>query len=169
MRVHPERHLPPSTRRPRHRPGRHRYLVAHTAHLEQHGPVRLFLHHHARQSSDHDLHSISTRSGRKQGFRSTGLCADLLQAMVRHQARCAILDVTGVADIGERMAAFLEQIVQCVELLGGVCFITGMQPAVAQKLIHGQVNLSAFRAFADLEGGLRAAFGRLGLGVRALP
>lgn len=93
----------------------------------------------------------------------------LLQAMVRHQARCAILDVTGVADIGARMAAFLEQIVQCVELLGGVCFITGMQPAVAQKLIHGQVNLSAFRAFADLEGGLRAAFARLGLGVRALP
>lgn len=91
----------------------------------------------------------------------------LLHAMVQHRAACALMDVTGVADVSEQTASFLERIVRCVELLGGVCLITGMQPAVAQKLVDLRVDLSAFQAFVTLEEGLRAALGRLGLGVWA--
>ncbi len=81
----------------------------------------------------------------------------LLRGVYEHQARIAILDVTGVKVIDTQVANMLIQSAQAVRLLGSQVILTGINSTVAQMLIHLGVDLSGIVTHSTLQEGITYA------------
>lgn len=79
----------------------------------------------------------------------------LLRAIAHQKARVAIVDVTGVEVMDESITELLQRLARAVALLGAVCFMTGVRPAVAQALVG--TPLDGIRPFNTLADGLTGA------------
>jgi rsbT co-antagonist protein RsbR len=91
-------------------------------------------------------------SGRAQQIMET-----LLDGVSQHQARVAILDITGVQVVDTQIANTLVQAAQAVRLLGASVVITGIRPDVAQTLVHLGVDLGHIVTRGSLQGGIAYA------------
>jgi rsbT co-antagonist protein RsbR len=91
-------------------------------------------------------------SGRAQQIMET-----LLEGVARQQAKLAILDITGVSLIDTQVAQALIQAAQAVRLLGAQVMLTGIQPQIAQTLIHMGVDLSSILTRGSLQSGIASA------------
>jgi anti-anti-sigma factor len=91
-------------------------------------------------------------SGRAQQVMET-----LLEGVSAHQAELAILDITGVSLVDTQVAQSLVRAAQAVRLLGARVMLTGIQPQIAQTLVHLGVDLSEIQTQGSLQAGIAAA------------
>lgn len=87
--------------------------------------------------------------------RSADIMERMLSEVVRQQSRFVILDITGVEVVDTRTADYFIKVIKAAELLGTQCFLTGIQPAVAQTLVEIGVDLSSIRTLRNLQEGLK--------------
>ncbi len=78
----------------------------------------------------------------------------LLLGVAEHQARIAIIDITGVSVIDAQVANALVLAAQAVRLLGSQVVLTGIQPHVAQTLVGLGVDLKALVTRSTLQSGI---------------
>jgi rsbT co-antagonist protein RsbR len=94
-------------------------------------------------------------SGRAQQVMET-----LLEGVSAHQAELAILDITGVSLVDTQVAQALVRAAQAVRLLGARVMLTGIQPQIAQTLVHLGVDLSEIQTQGSLQAGIAAALAK---------
>ncbi|MFP4437396.1 MAG: PAS domain S-box protein [Chloroflexaceae bacterium] len=81
----------------------------------------------------------------------------LLTGVAHHQASLAILDITGVSVVDTQVAQAFIQAAQAVKLLGAQVMLTGIQPQIAQTLVHLGVDLRGIQTRSSLQAGIAAA------------
>jgi rsbT co-antagonist protein RsbR len=74
--------------------------------------------------------------------RSAEMTESLLQAIVEKKADCAIIDITGIQVMDTGTADHFLRMARAVRLLGASCMLSGINPAIAQTIIHMGVDLS---------------------------
>jgi rsbT co-antagonist protein RsbR len=84
----------------------------------------------------------------------------LLEGIAHYQAELAIIDITGVSVVDTQVAQSLIQAAQAVNLLGAQVMLTGIQPQIAQTLVHLGIDLSGFITRGSLQAGIATAMGR---------
>jgi rsbT co-antagonist protein RsbR len=87
--------------------------------------------------------------------RSMEIMENLLRNIVDTQARCAIVDITGVEIVDTKTADYLLKVVRAAHLLGTRCVLTGLSPPVAQTLVEIGANLDEVRTLRNLKEGLK--------------
>lgn len=92
--------------------------------------------------------------------RTAEVMDSLLQAVVRTQARFALLDLTGVDAVDTKTASYLVELVRAIRLLGAEGIITGIRPSVAQTVVSLGLDLAEITTLSDLQAGLRHCIGR---------
>jgi len=85
----------------------------------------------------------------------------LLGRIVETQSAVVILDITGVRSVDTHVTSNLLNIVSASRLLGAECIITGINPDVAQTMIHLGAELGDLTTMADMQEGLKYAMKRL--------
>ncbi len=81
----------------------------------------------------------------------------LLEGVAANRARLAIIDITGVSVVDTQVAQALVSAAQAVKLLGAQVMLTGIQPQIAQTLVHLGVDLSGIITRGSLQSGIAAA------------
>ncbi len=81
----------------------------------------------------------------------------LLEGVVQYQAELAIIDITGVSVVDTQVAQALIRAAQAVKLLGAQVMLTGIQPQIAQTLVHLGVDLSSIITQGSLQAGIATA------------
>lgn len=79
----------------------------------------------------------------------------LLDGVVAHRARFAILDLTGIENVDTSTAHYLFNIMRGVDLLGCTPLISGIQPSVAMTMVTIGVNIPAGRTYSTLADALQ--------------
>ncbi|WP_030606836.1 STAS domain-containing protein [Streptomyces sclerotialus] len=82
---------------------------------------------------------------------------NLLQAIQEHEARIAIIDITGVPTVDTAVAQHLMHTVNAVRLMGADCVISGIRPPIAQTIAQLGIDLSTIVTRATLADALSAA------------
>ncbi|WP_437722512.1 PAS domain-containing protein [Sorangium sp. So ce861] len=93
--------------------------------------------------------------------RTAEVMDSLLQAVVRTQARFALLDLTGVEAVDTKTASYLVDLVRAIRLLGAEGIITGIRPSVAQTVVSLGLDLAEITTLSDLQAGLKHCIGRM--------
>jgi rsbT co-antagonist protein RsbR len=73
--------------------------------------------------------------------RSTEMTGALLHAIVDKKARCAIVDITGIEVMDTRTVDYFMRMAKAVRLLGAECVLTGINPHIAQTVVHMGLDL----------------------------
>jgi rsbT co-antagonist protein RsbR len=81
----------------------------------------------------------------------------LLEGIARFQADIAILDITGIRVIDTQVAQALMRTAQAVKLLGARVVLTGIQPQIAQTLVHLGADLGGIVTRSTLQSGIAFA------------
>ncbi len=85
----------------------------------------------------------------------------LLRRIVDGSARCAIVDLTGVAIVDSMTAQHVYRLIQATRLLGCFCVITGVGPAIARTLVELDLSLGDVPTLRSLKSGLDACVAHL--------
>ncbi|KZB85502.1 STAS domain-containing protein [Amycolatopsis regifaucium] len=80
--------------------------------------------------------------GTLDSARTQVVMQNLLEAIQTHQARVAIIDITGVSTVDTAVAQHLLQTVSAVRLMGAECLISGVRPSIAQTITQLGIDLS---------------------------
>lgn len=89
--------------------------------------------------------------------RAQQITETLLEGMSHYQAELAILDITGVTTVDTHVAHALVGAAHAVKLLGARVMLTGIQPQIAQTLVHLGVELRGIQTLGSLQAGITAA------------
>ena len=89
----------------------------------------------------------------------------LLEAVVTEQARCVILDITGVDLVDTQTATHFIKLAKATKLLGAECVISGVRPEVARTIVELGLDMVETPTCRNLEQALQSAFDVLGLSV----
>lgn len=103
--------------------------------------------------------------GTIDSHRSSNITANLLEVISRQQARCVILDITGVPIVDTQVAKHLIETAHACRLLGCEVVLVGIGVEIAQTLVQLGVDLSTLTTLADLQAGIAWAFKQQGLRV----
>ena len=82
--------------------------------------------------------------------RSADLTEALLRTVVEKQIECAILDITGIQVMDTGTADHFLRMARAVRLLGASCMLSGVNPAIAQTIVHMGVDLSGIATVRSL-------------------
>jgi rsbT co-antagonist protein RsbR len=74
--------------------------------------------------------------------RSAEMTNALLQAVVEKKTRCTIIDITGIDVMDTRTVDHFMRMARAVRLLGAECVLTGINPHIAQTVVHMGIDLS---------------------------
>jgi rsbT co-antagonist protein RsbR len=100
------------------------------------------------------------------GIMDTGRSADmtdaLLRAVVGTRARCAIIDITGIEVMDTGTADHFIRMAKAVRLLGAECVLTGMNPQIAQTVVHMGVDMEGVTTHRSLRDALHSMTGGTG-------
>lgn len=83
----------------------------------------------------------------------------LLEGIAESHAELAIVDITGLKVVDTQVAQALVQTAQAVRLLGAQIVLTGIQPQIAQTLVHMGADLSGVVTRSTLQSGIAYAMG----------
>ncbi len=100
--------------------------------------------------------------GNLDTVRAMQMIERLLDAIVAHEARVAIFDITGVPTIDTQAAQCLLQAVSAARMLGAQVFLTGIKPETAMTLTKLGVDTGELRTHHSLHQGVLAAYRTLG-------
>jgi rsbT co-antagonist protein RsbR len=89
--------------------------------------------------------------------RAQQVMESLLEGVARHQADLVILDITGVSVVDTQVAQAFIQAAQAVRLLGAQVMLTGIQPQIAQTLVHLGADLGGIITRGSLQSGIATA------------
>ena len=89
--------------------------------------------------------------------RMADLRAVLLGGVEQHRAEVVILDYTGVEDIDPSGVAALLESIQALGLLGASAVLSGITPAVAQRLVDSAMRQHGLWYASDLSAGIALA------------
>jgi anti-anti-sigma regulatory factor len=84
----------------------------------------------------------------------------LLRAVMEERARRVMIDLTGMSLADMDAIGSLIKLAEAVKLLGSACALTGVSPALAQRLADHGVPSGAFSVFATLDRALAHAMAR---------
>ena len=98
-------------------------------------------------------------------MRATEITRTLLAGIRAHRAKVVILDITGVPLVDSGVANYLNKTIQAARLKGARTIITGVSDAVAETIVDLGLDWSKVETRADLQTGLMAALGSLGLRI----
>ncbi len=87
--------------------------------------------------------------------RSMEIMNNLLSSIEQTQARCVIIDVTGVEVVDTKTADYLLKVIRAANLLGSRCVLTGLSSAIAQTLVEIGADLSEIRTLRNIKEGLK--------------
>ena len=87
--------------------------------------------------------------------RSMEIMNNLLMSIEQTQARCVIIDVTGVEVVDTKTADYLLKVMRAANLLGSRCVLTGLSSAIAQTLVEIGADLSEVRTLRNIKEGLK--------------
>jgi rsbT co-antagonist protein RsbR len=91
--------------------------------------------------------------------RSAEMTEALLGAIVEKKARCAIIDITGIEVMDTGTADHFMRMASAVRLLGANCVLTGVNPGIAQTIVHMGVDLSGMVTLRSLRSALQLFVG----------
>ena len=100
--------------------------------------------------------------GTLDSARTQVVMQNLLEAIVRHSAAIAIIDITGVPTVDTLVAQHLLKTVAAARLMGADCIISGIRPQIAQTIIHLGVDLAGVTTKSTLADAFRLALNKLG-------
>lgn len=86
--------------------------------------------------------------------RSAEMTEALLSAIVDKRAACAIVDITGIQVMDTGTADHFMRMAKAVGLLGAECVLTGVNPSIAQTIVHMGVDLSDVLTYRSLRSAL---------------
>jgi rsbT co-antagonist protein RsbR len=89
--------------------------------------------------------------------RAQQIMETLLEGIAAHTARIAIIDITGVMVVDTQVAQALVRTAQAVRLLGAQVVLTGIQPPIAQTLVHLGADLRGIITRSTLQSGIEWA------------
>jgi PAS domain S-box-containing protein len=92
--------------------------------------------------------------------RAVQVMETLLEGVSTHQARFAILDITGVQVVDTQVANALIHATQAVRLLGAHVVLTGIGPAMAQTLVQLGIDMGDMVTTGSLQTGVAYALAR---------
>ncbi|WP_441291323.1 PAS domain-containing protein [Sorangium sp. KYC3313] len=92
--------------------------------------------------------------------RAERILTTLLEGIADRQAKIAILDITGVKVVDERVARSFVDAARAAGLLGTRVVLTGIKPQIAQTLTTMGADLSGIITKGTLESGIAYALGR---------
>ena len=98
--------------------------------------------------------------------RANDMTGRLLESIVEHGARVALLDVTGVPIIDTSVARHLIQAVDSSRILGAEVIVTGFSPDAAQTLAQLGVDFTTLRTRGNLRAGVEDAYKMVGVTIR---
>lgn len=87
--------------------------------------------------------------------RSTEMTEALLRTVVERQARCAIIDITGIDVMDTGTADHFIRMAKAVQLLGSECVLTGINPHIARTLVQMGVSLTGINTYRSLRTALQ--------------
>jgi rsbT co-antagonist protein RsbR len=93
--------------------------------------------------------------------RSSEMTGALLRAVVDKSAKCAIIDITGIDVMDTRTVDHFVRMAKAVRLLGSECVLTGMNPHIAQTVVHMGLDLSNVVTHRNLRDALQQYVGQL--------
>lgn len=91
--------------------------------------------------------------------RSAEMTEALLETIVARKARCAVIDITAIHVMDTATADYFLRMARAVRLLGAECLLTGVNPSIAQTIVHMGVELGDIRTYRDLRSALASFFG----------
>jgi rsbT co-antagonist protein RsbR len=74
--------------------------------------------------------------------RSAEMTSALLQTIVEKETRYAIIDITGIDVMDTRTVDHFIRMAKAIRLLGAECALTGLNPHIAQTVVHMGLDLS---------------------------
>lgn len=87
--------------------------------------------------------------------RSADMTNELLQAVSQKQTRCAIIDITGIDVMDTSTAQHFIRMAKSVRMLGAQCLLTGINPSIAQTIIHMGIDLTDIATHQNLRDALQ--------------
>jgi rsbT co-antagonist protein RsbR len=93
--------------------------------------------------------------------RSSEMTSQLLDAIVEHQTSCSIIDVTGIDVMDTSTAEHFIRMGHAAQLLGSLSVLTGLNPTIAQTVVHMGIALAGIVTYRTLRDALRAEIGGL--------
>ena len=88
-----------------------------------------------------------------------------LKKIAETQARVFILDISGVGVVDTAVANHLIKITKATALMGCVCTISGVSPAIAQTIVDLGIDVGRVKTTATMQDALAHAFHRVGMQV----
>jgi rsbT co-antagonist protein RsbR len=73
--------------------------------------------------------------------RSAEMTEAILRATVEKNAKCTIIDITGIEVMDTGTADHFIRMAKAIRLLGARCVVTGISPTIAQTIVHMGVRL----------------------------
>jgi rsbT co-antagonist protein RsbR len=95
--------------------------------------------------------------------RAQDIMSAVLSKIGETHARSLILDISGVAVMDTAVANHLIKISKASRLMGSVCIISGLSPAIAQTMVELGINVGDVRTTATLRDALTAALKDVGV------
>ena len=100
-------------------------------------------------------------------IRSAEMTSELLDAIVSKETRCAIIDITGIEVMDTSTAEHFIRMAKSAKLIGAECVITGLNPTIAQTVVHMGIDLSDVITYRSLRDALKWYVRRLERGSRS--
>ena len=87
--------------------------------------------------------------------RSTEMTDSLLEAVVQREVDCTIVDITGIDVMDTRTADHFLRMSRAVRLLGARCMLSGVNPTIAQTMVHMGVEMHGIEFHRSLRDALK--------------
>jgi rsbT co-antagonist protein RsbR len=104
--------------------------------------------------------------GSIDSMRARDITRALLAGIRQQRAQVVILDITGVSLVDSSVAEHLNKTIQAARLKGARTIVSGISDAVAETIVDLGIEWSDVETLSDLQTGLRAALGKIGLHIK---
>jgi rsbT co-antagonist protein RsbR len=95
--------------------------------------------------------------------RAQEIMDNTLNMIAKTHAQCLILDISGVAVVDTAVANHLIKITKATSLMGCVCVISGLSPAIAQTIVELGIEVGDIRTTANLKSAIEIGFSKLNM------